>query len=84
MIRPECIKSPTTIRRRESPSFIPADRPTSSMRGQVIGYLGELHPDVADQYEIGEKADVAVLDMRRCFRSRALTGNIRESPSTRR
>ena len=31
--------------------------------GQVIGYLGELHPDVADQYEIGEKAYVAVLDM---------------------
>ena len=29
----------------------------------MIGYLGELHPDVADQYEIGEKAYVAVLDM---------------------
>lgn len=31
--------------------------------GDVIGYLGEVHPDVADTYGIGEKAYVAVLDM---------------------
>lgn len=31
--------------------------------GTVIGYLGEVHPDVADNYKIGEKAYVAVLDM---------------------
>ena len=30
---------------------------------QVIGYLGEVHPDVLDTYKIGEKAYVAVLDM---------------------
>lgn len=29
----------------------------------VIGYLGEVHPDVLDNYKIGEKAYVAVLDM---------------------
>ena len=29
----------------------------------VIGYMGEIHPDVADNYKIGEKAYVAVLDM---------------------
>lgn len=29
----------------------------------VIGYLGEVHPDVADHYEIGSKAYVAVIDM---------------------
>lgn len=29
----------------------------------VIGYLGEIHPQVADNYEIGEKVYVAVLDM---------------------
>lgn len=29
----------------------------------VIGYLGEIHPDVADNYKIGEKAYVAVVDM---------------------
>ena len=31
--------------------------------GQTVGYLGELHPQVADNYEIGERAYVAVLDM---------------------
>lgn len=31
--------------------------------GEVVGYLGEVHPQVADNYEIGEKAYVAVLDM---------------------
>ena len=31
--------------------------------GRVIGYLGEVHPDVADNYKIGEKAYLAVLDM---------------------
>ena len=31
--------------------------------GEIPGYLGELHPEVADNYGIGEKAYVAVLDM---------------------
>ncbi len=31
--------------------------------GTVVGYLGEVHPDVADIYGIGTKAYVAVLDM---------------------
>ncbi len=31
--------------------------------GVVVGYLGEVHPDVADTYGIGTKAYVAVLDM---------------------
>lgn len=31
--------------------------------GKVLGYLGEVHPEVADTYGIGEKAYVAVLDM---------------------
>ena len=29
----------------------------------VIGYLGEVHPEVLDNYEIGEKAYIGVLDM---------------------
>ncbi len=31
--------------------------------GKVVGYLGEVHPDVADIYGIGGKAYVAVIDM---------------------
>ena len=31
--------------------------------GKVVGYLGEVHPDVADTYGIGDKAYVAVIDI---------------------
>ena len=31
--------------------------------GEVIGYLGEVHPDVLDIYSIGEKAYIAVIDV---------------------
>lgn len=31
--------------------------------GGVVGYLGEVHPEVLDNYNIGTKAYVAVLDM---------------------
>ena len=31
--------------------------------GKVVGYLGEVHPEVADTYGIGERAHVAVIDM---------------------
>ena len=31
--------------------------------GEVAGYLGEIHPDVADTYGIGTRAYVAVIDM---------------------
>lgn len=32
-------------------------------KGKKIGYLGEVHPEVADIYGIGERAYVAVIDM---------------------
>lgn len=31
--------------------------------GRKVGYLGEIHPQVADNYDIGDRAYVAVLDM---------------------
>ena len=45
--------------------------------GKVIGYLGEVHPQVADNYGIGDKAYVAVLDMPYIVEiGRPSTGNI--------
>ena len=32
-------------------------------KGVVAGYLGEIHPEVADNYNIGDRAYIAVLDM---------------------
>ena len=34
-----------------------------SYEGVAMGYLGEIHPDVADTYKLSEKTYVAVLDM---------------------
>ena len=31
--------------------------------GKIVGYLGEVHPQVADNYGIGEKAYLAVIDI---------------------
>ncbi len=31
--------------------------------GVTVGYLGEVHPDVADSYDIGERAYIAVIDL---------------------
>ncbi len=31
--------------------------------GKTVGYLGEIHPEVADSYGIGERAYIAVIDM---------------------
>ena len=32
--------------------------------GKVVGYLGEVHPIVADNYGIGDRAYIAVIDIR--------------------
>ncbi|MGN1170619.1 MAG: phenylalanine--tRNA ligase subunit beta, partial [Lachnospiraceae bacterium] len=34
-----------------------------SYDGVIVGFLGEVHPEVLDNYDIGTKAYVAVLDM---------------------
>ena len=31
--------------------------------GEVVGYIGEVHPQVCDNYEIGERVYIAVIDM---------------------
>ena len=31
--------------------------------GDVVGYMGEVHPEVADTYEIGKRAVICVIDM---------------------
>ncbi len=45
------------------PFLHPGRQADIKYEGTVIGYLGEVHPEVRDNYEIGERAYVAVLDM---------------------
>lgn len=45
-------------------NFLHPGRQTSIIyKNVVIGYLGEVHPEVADNYNIGTRAYVAVIDM---------------------
>lgn len=45
------------------PYLHPGRRAEIYYEGAQIGYLGEVHPEVLDRYEIGDKAYIAVLDM---------------------
>ena len=47
----------------KKPFLHPGRQAEIAYEGRCIGYLGEVHPDVLDNYKIGEKAYVAVLDM---------------------
>jgi len=45
------------------PFLHPGRQALIQYEGQTVGYLGELHPQVADNYSIGTKVYVGVLDM---------------------
>lgn len=47
----------------DHPYLHPGRKADIIYEGVTVGYLGEIHPDVADQYKIGEKAYVGVIDM---------------------
>lgn len=47
----------------EHPFLHPGRQANIYYTGKVIGYFGEVHPAVADNYGIGEKTYIAVLDM---------------------
>lgn len=47
----------------EKPFLHPGRQALIGYEGVTLGYLGEVHPQVLDNYSIGSKAYVAVLDM---------------------
>ena len=47
----------------EKPFLHPGRQANMIYNGKVVGYLGEVHPAVADNYSIGEKAYIAVIDI---------------------
>lgn len=47
----------------EKPFLHPGRQANMIYEGKVVGYLGEVHPVVADNYSIGEKAYIAVIDI---------------------
>ena len=52
------------LENKENKPFLhPGRQAIITYKGKEVGYLGEVHPLVANEYGIGEKAVVAVLDM---------------------
>ncbi len=45
------------------PFLHPGRQASVKYEGVTLGYLGEVHPEVSDNYEIGAKTYIAVLDM---------------------
>ncbi len=56
-------KKPTYDPKSGRPYLHPGRQADIKYEGALVGYLGEVHPEVLDNYEIGVKAYVAVLDM---------------------
>ncbi len=58
------MKSPITYENAGNHPFLhPGRQADIHYKGTTVGYIGELHPQVADTYSIGEKTYIAVLDM---------------------
>ena len=56
-------KKPVYDPKAEKPFLHPGRRALVRYEETIVGYLGEVHPEVLDNYGIGTKAYVAVLDM---------------------
>ncbi len=50
---------------KKKPYLHPGRQADVIYNGEIMGYLGEVHPAVLDNYEIGEKAYLAVIDIRK-------------------
>ncbi len=48
----------------ERPYLHPGRKADVIVEGRTVGFLGEVHPEVLDNYDIGTKAYVAVLDVK--------------------
>jgi phenylalanyl-tRNA synthetase beta chain len=62
----ECIgmkKNPEYHPNAGKPFLHPGRQANIIYDGCVVGYLGEVHPEVCDNYDLGTKAYIAVLDM---------------------
>lgn len=56
-------KKPVYNPEGDYPFLHPGRKAQIEYDGKVIGYLGEVHPEVLDNYNLGTRAYVAVLDM---------------------
>lgn len=57
------IEHVTFERESENPTFHPGKTATLMIKNQKAGVIGEIHPDVAENYGIGKECYIAELDM---------------------
>lgn len=58
------LKNRVTYSPEEKKNFLHPGRQAQMIYDNtVIGYLGEIHPEVADNYQLGERTYIAVIDM---------------------
>lgn len=57
------VKNPSFRRESENPSFHPGKTAALYVRNKFAGVLGEVHPDVAENFEMEERCYIAELDL---------------------
>lgn len=57
------VKKATFVRESENPSYHPGKAANLVIGKEVIGTLGEVHPDVSENYEVEERAYVAQINI---------------------
>ncbi|MCX7708658.1 MAG: phenylalanine--tRNA ligase subunit beta [Clostridia bacterium] len=68
------------IRESENPTFHPGRTAALTINGEKAGVFGEVHPDVLDNFEIGTKAYVAVLEVEKLIGNAGATAQYKHLP----
>lgn len=63
------VKRVTFRRENENPSFHPGKTASLFIKNQCVGIIGEIHPDVADNYDLDERCYIAELDLDILFKN---------------
>jgi phenylalanyl-tRNA synthetase beta chain len=87
IVRPLCGSSPETVIDPEIAKLAPALHPKRSariaLRGQALGWLGELHPDVVESLGLSGRPIWAVLDVAALFSAAEVQGSVTVAPLPR-
>ncbi|MEG2353813.1 MAG: phenylalanine--tRNA ligase subunit beta [Clostridium sp.] len=57
------VKNPSFRREEGNPSFHPGKTASLYVRNKFVGVIGEVHPDVAENFDIEERSYIAELDL---------------------
>ncbi len=64
----------------DMPFLHPGRKASVSYNGEELGYLGEVHPDALDNYSIGTRCYIAVIDIEKMTSAASLTRSFKAVP----